>query len=101
MDPFQMALDAMFYAPGSVEASLTLPGEQPLIVRGIPSRPSEELDLGQGAIVADTFTIMLRRSEVAQPHGGALTIGDESFSITGEPRIDVEGITWTCELEPA
>jgi hypothetical protein len=103
VDPFVMAIDAQFRAPGSVAADYragggTLP---PVPVRIIRSRPDQIERFAGFQIDVQTETFEVRRSDVMQPAiGDVMIIGSERFAVSIEPQIDVEGLSWIMLAEP-
>lgn len=110
-DPFQAALEAQFFAPGS-SAALYVPVAGPLVpTRAIRSQPDQQVAFGAGQVVLASNEFQLMRSEIANPaEGDAIQLVDDAglpvpaghFRITSEPMLDVEGLSWTCgaEIEP-
>lgn len=98
-----MALGALHSAPGSVAAVFTPSGGQPIDLRVVSSQESREASLrGGGRVIRDTNVVEIRRSDVAALRkGDALTIGRDNFRLSEGARLDVEGLTWICPLEPA
>ena len=98
-----MALDAQYHAPGSMAAAF-LPAIGPAPqepVRVIRSQADEEIAFGDADAVAQSGTILVRMSEVADPVAGdvfGLETG-EQLRVVGAPRTDVEGLEWTCAVE--
>ncbi len=112
MDPWQMALDAMFIGPGSAAAVFVRTGEPPRVVRVIQGRPDRTTGFADGQTILGTNQFEIRRSDVAEPlqHDvvvvGAViendaAVGGERFSLLGEAMLDLEGLTWTIGAEPA
>jgi hypothetical protein len=99
-DPFATALAALHLSAGSVAATFTPKGGAPTGIRVIRGQPSEQVAYGAGSVVLDTNAVQIMRSDVADPTGGMIQIGSEIFAVQGGPTLDVEGITWTCQLEP-
>ncbi|MFC3579125.1 head-tail joining protein [Sphingomonas hylomeconis] len=111
MDPFAAALDALFIAPGSV-AAVYASGDgsaPPTGVRTIRDQRTEEMPIGSGPVPTNLNLLLLRRSEVAVPAAGdrlqvgnfvGVAPGDPLFEIMGEPWLDTEGLTWSCEMRP-
>ncbi|WP_271300641.1 head-tail joining protein [Sphingomonas sp. CV7422] len=101
MDPFAAALDALFYAPGSA-AAVYIPEHGPIReIRVIRSQPDVEARFGDSQIIQATNLFEIRMSEVDRPaHGAQLFIGDEVYSIQGDGKLDLEGLTWTVGAEP-
>lgn len=98
VDPFALALDALFYAPGSADA-VYQPASGPSVpIRVIRSAPDRETRFGDGRILNNAGTVLeLRRSEVPNPTSGeSVMIGGETFQIFGDPVLDIERIGWTC-----
>ena len=95
-------MDATFAAFG-VEALYTPAGGEPVSVRVIASRPDTIVGFGETRIRAETATLELRASEVANPRpDDQLTIGGETFVIQGEPeRRDPDRLVWTLDVRPA
>ncbi len=110
-DPFATALDALFSAPGSVAAVyVTASDGLPTAVRTIRDQASEDMPIGSRSVPVDANLLLIRRSEVARPATGDtiitgtfadVAIDDPAFNIVGEPSLDVEGLTWSCEMIPA
>jgi hypothetical protein len=111
MDPFAAALDALFDAPGSAAAVYVPVEGSPVAVRVIRSQPDALTGFGDGRVIMATNIIEVRKSEVSYPDrrdylaiGGDLVdgvvSGGDLFSISEEPRLDVEGLTWTLGVEP-
>lgn len=97
MDPFAVALDAQFFAPGSSEAVyIPVSGPPPADpIRVIRSQPDEEVRFGDGSVIQGTNLFLIRRSEVAAPQKGGKIISDgATFTLRGEAMLDVEGLTW-------
>jgi len=56
---------------------------------------------GSAQVLPASNTFEIRASEVAAPElGDLLECADETFAISIEPLLDVEGLTWTCAAEP-
>jgi len=101
MDPFAAALDALFYAPGSAAAVYIPEHGFPREIRVIRSQPDADAQFGDSQIIQATNLFEIRKSEVDRPaHGARLMIGDDVYSIQGDGRLDVEGLTWTVGAEP-
>lgn len=97
-DPFVIALDALFRAPGSVVATFAPAVGDPFEVRVIRDNGREVQD----SVIMDTEAVQIRRSEVARPAAGdRIEFADEAFTIQSPPQLDRERLTWTCLLEPA
>lgn len=100
-DPFASALDAIFSGPGSEAADhvsrhgVITPG-----VRVIRSKGDRDIRFGDGPMIAADCRVDIRRNEIAEPiEGDRLFIGTEEIMLTGEPMLDVEGLTWTIGYE--
>jgi hypothetical protein len=71
---------------GGIDAVYTPAGGEPAPVRVIVSRPDTIVGFGETRIHAETATIEVRASKVANPRpGDQLTIGAETFVLQGEP----------------
>lgn len=114
VDPFALALDALFHAPGSADAIYyPADGSPARAIRVIRSAPDRDIAFGQGRALDNTGTSLeLRRSEAANPKNGdiiaidgALTegvaVGEQVFKLFGDPVLDLERITWTCGANEA
>lgn len=104
-DPFASALGPLFRAPGSVAA--VYDGR---LIRVIRSQPTVDMQLPNMMLVADSNIVMVQRTDApAIRDGETIRLGnfsgvgdhDPLFEVTGEPRLDLEGLTWTCELGQA
>lgn len=112
-DPFALALDALFMAPGSASAIYRPAGGSPVSIRVIRSAPDRETQFGQGRVINNAGTFFeLRRSEVADPQDGdsiviegsivdGQIVGGEAFTLFGDPVLDLERIGWTCSANAA
>ncbi len=119
-DPFALALDALFMAPGSASAIYQPAGGSPVSIRVIRSAPDRETQFGQGRVINNAGTFFeLRRSEVADPQDGdsiviegsivdgqivivdGQIVGGEAFTLFGDPVLDLERIGWTCGANAA
>jgi hypothetical protein len=100
-DPFAAAMDAMFQAPGSENATY-IPSSGPAVpIRVIRSRPDGLARFGDALILPAADAFEIRRSDVAAPAvGDVVAIAAGGFAISIEPIGDVEGLTWTCGAEP-
>lgn len=97
-----MALGKLHAAAGSVAAVFTPIGGEAVEIRVIREQATGEVPFSDTVIPADTNIVSMQRSDVARPlRGDALSIGGEDFVIDGEPRLDIEGLSWSCELIPA
>lgn len=113
MDPFALALDALFMAPGSAAAVFQPADGVPVNVRVIRSAPDRDTGFGQGRVIDNAGTILeLRRSDVESPQPGDFVViggeivdgqvtGGEAFTLFGDPVLDLERIGWTCGATPA
>jgi len=109
VDPFAMALDALFIGPGSLAAIYTAQDAEPLPIRVIRSQASEDLTIGGQPLPTATNIVLIRRADVAAPEAGdvvqigsfaAVAASDPAFDLAGMPELDVEGLTWSLELLP-
>lgn len=92
------ALDALFQAPGSDDATYIPVSGSPHVIRTI--RRQRWMDVGtvrpHAVAVGSVFDI--RRSEVQEPAvGDALLVAGKLFGIVVPPELDVEGLTWMCD----
>lgn len=97
MDPFALALDALFSAPGSKEVTY-YPKDGPgrVGVRVILGQPDQTVGFGGQQIIEATNVFEIRVSDVAMPaKGDVVVIGPATYKLLGEPMLDVEGLTWT------
>ncbi|KQM92227.1 hypothetical protein ASE70_15040 [Sphingomonas sp. Leaf22] len=98
-----MALDAQYHAPGSMAAAFRPAGGDflPDPIRVIRSMADEDIGFGDTAAVARSGQILVRVSEIAIPITGDLfgIETGEQLRVVGTPRIDLEGLEWTCAVE--
>jgi hypothetical protein len=102
MDPFALALDALFSAPGSKEVTY-YPKDGPgrAGVRVIFGQPDKAVGFGEQQIIEGTNVFEIRVSDVSMPaKGDIVVIGDVTYKLLGEPMLDVEGLTWTIGGSP-
>jgi hypothetical protein len=72
-------------------------------VRVIARRPDTIVGFGETRIHAETASIEVRASEIANPRpGNQLTVGGQTFVVQGEPeRRDPDRLVWTVDVRPA
>lgn len=112
MDPFAAALDALFSAPGSAAAVYQPSGGVPRAVRIILSNPEDDVNYGGGRARIRGKVVEIRRVDAPAAKSGdviaigativdgAIVGGDPMLTIAGEPRGDIEGLTWFCGTDP-
>jgi hypothetical protein len=109
MDPFADALDAIFTAHGSLSAIYIPAAGDIASVRTIRDQKTEEVVFGSRDAPVEANLLLLRRSQVERPAAGdqiqvgnfvAVVPTDPLFVIMGEPWLDTEGLTWSCEMRP-
>jgi hypothetical protein len=103
-DPFVAALDALFSSAMAVDAIYDAPDAPLLPVRAIRSQPSQVSQFGNMQVALASEAVEVRRSEIAMPAPGSVfTIGADRLVMPEhlQPLSDVEGLTWTCWVEPA
>jgi hypothetical protein len=101
MTVFQSAVDATFAAFG-IDAVYTPAGGEPVPVRVIARRPDTIVGFGETRIHAETATLELRASQVANPRPDDQVIVDgQTFVLQGEPvRRDPDRLVWTLDTRP-
>jgi hypothetical protein len=109
-DPFQTALEAIFAGPGSSAASfLPAGGGAAIATRVIRGGPDVRTAFGEGRLVMRSDQVQLMRAAVPAPAEGdavrllddaGTPVADGAFLLASEPMIDLEGLTWTCDLQP-
>jgi hypothetical protein len=102
MTVFAGAVDATFAAFG-IDAVYTPAGDESVSVRVIARRPDAIVGFGDTRIHAETATVEVRASEVANPRpGDQLTLGSVTFVVQGEPeRRDPDRLVWTLDTRAA
>jgi RNase P/RNase MRP subunit p29 len=103
MDPFAMALDVLFYAPGSDEAFYTPKGgaERAEPIRVIRGQPDRAVGFAGQQVIEGTNVFEIRKSDVAVPaRGDVVRIGGNRFKLLGEAMDDVEGLSSTIGGSP-
>ncbi len=103
MTAFAAAMDAIFGDPNmAVDATWYPAGGAPQPVRVIRKAPDEVTAFGAAQILSETTLVDARVSEMANPKpGDGIGIGNDNFTIQGEPKRDRDGLLWTVELVPA
>lgn len=112
VDPFQMALAALHASAGSVAAIFTPAGGAPTEINIIRDQQTREVGFGGGAVLMETNRVQIMRADAPQVRDGdALSVGNArlhadvtewtEFAIQGGCSLDVEGVTWNCNLQPA
>ena len=101
-DPFAAAAAALFRAPGSVAAIYTTKNGDTISTRAIRGQPDAVSRFGGASIVQATNGLQLLRGDVPAPQAGdQIVIGQEVLTITGEPMLDDERVSWNCTTDPA
>jgi hypothetical protein len=103
MDPFAMALDVLFYAPGSEEAFYTPKGgaERVAPIRVIRGQPDKSVGFGGGQVIEGTNVFEIRKSDVSAPSNGDIVrILTTRFKLLGQAMGDVEGLSTTIGGSP-
>jgi len=92
-------VDTTFAAFG-IDAVCTPAGGWPVSVRVIARRPDTIVGFGETRIHAETATIEVRASEVANLRpDDQLTINGETFTVQGAPeRRDPDRLVWTVDV---
>lgn len=114
LDPFAIAAAALFRAPGSIAAVYlphlydhTVGAEIPTrIIRATAEQTPGAFGSSRIVEVADVFQLLA--ADVPNPKAGdALSFTDPrtgedlTFEVYGDPILDVEGVSWTCSVNPA
>ncbi|MBW6523441.1 hypothetical protein KZ810_08010 [Sphingomonas sp. RHCKR47] len=112
-DPFAAALDALFNAPGTAAAVYQPDYGEPVAIRVIISSLEDDASYGGGQRTRMRGTVLeIRRSDAPRIRPGEIVAiggsiadgqlvgGDPVLRISGDPRGDVEGLTWFCGTEP-
>lgn len=101
-DPFASALTALFESVVAEAATYYAGGAGPgLPISVVHGQPDQEIRFGARGLIAASNLIEIQRSDVALPASGdVLELASGRFMLAGEPRLDVEGLTWTCGAEP-
>lgn len=99
MDPFAMALDALFEAPGSLSGHYSSPSLGTVPVRVVPRQSRGDVGIVRPRSVVTGAVFDLRTSEVASPLVGDVLVVDGIVrQLAFEPQIDAEGLTWACDF---
>ena len=101
-DPFATGLAALFGGPASVAADYIADGTgAPVPIRVVHGQPDQDVAFGERGIVAASNLFEIQRSAVTAPAAGdVLELASGRFVLVGEPKLDVEGLTWFCGGEP-
>ena len=99
---FAGAIDLLFTDPNiGLDAVFTAEGGAPLSVRIVSRRADDVTTFGEARLWSETTRVDLRTAEVPNPRpGDTLTLGEEVFTIQGEPVRDRERLVWTLDLRP-
>jgi hypothetical protein len=74
------------------------PGDPPLTVRVIRSRPDEALATFRSASILPTDILLVALNAVPEPAAGhSFTIGHEVLTVLGQPQRDVVHAAWRVE----
>jgi hypothetical protein len=94
-------VDVTFAAFG-IDAMYLPAGGDPVPVRVIARRPDTIVGFGETRVHAETATLEVRASEVANPRpDNQLTVDGETFVVQGEPeRRDPDRLVWTLDTRP-
>ena len=109
-NPFATALATLHASALAVAADYSVDGEDPVPIRVIASQPDAIAPFGQSSAIMATNIFSIQRSDVTEPSRAArititednppFAVGD-SFTLTGDCRLDTEGLSWMCGAEPA
>lgn len=100
-DPWSDAVDLLFAGDGSEAASFEPQGGAPYEIRVIRTTPDQQAELGGRIVVLASTQLELRRSEVPNPvDGDHVYLADQLYRLSGDPKLDDEGVTWFCGAEP-
>jgi hypothetical protein len=96
---FAGAVDATFAAFG-IDALYTPAGGEPVSVRVIAKRPDTIVGFGETRIHAETATLEVRVSEIADPRpDDQLIVDGQTLVVRGEPeRRDPDQLVWTLDV---
>jgi hypothetical protein len=99
---FAAAIDLLFTDPNIGHDALHTPaGGEARSVRVILRRADDVTTFGEARLWSETTRVDLRVAEVPNPRpGDTLTLGEEVFTIQGEPVRDRERLVWTIDLRP-
>lgn len=93
----QAALSPIYSALGE---AMTWDGQGPFQV--IIDQETAEVGFGQSAVLKQTTTLSVRKSDVDQPVPLQQVVwGARTFTLLrdAEPRLDPQGLEWTCEAK--
>ena len=97
----QRAADSLFIRLG-IPAIYTPAGGEPLAVTITRRQPDEIVDVAASRVHTATTVFQLRVAEVANPQAGdMLQVGDDTFTLQGEPVRYQHGLVWRLEVYPA
>ena len=107
MDPFSLALAAIFNGPGSDAARYVDRAGFETDIRVIFGQWSERNRFGDADLVQDGQRVELMKSQVHLPEAGDMVIiirdgaPFRSLILQGEPMLDVEGLSWAMSAQDA
>lgn len=104
MSVFEAALGRIFGNPSMAVEALWISAatSEERTLRLIRQAPDRITEFGAARFVSDTVVVDVRLSELPDPRPGDLiVIGDDSFTVQGEPMRDRERLIWTLDLRPS
>ena len=103
MNAFATAMNVIFADPNVAVGALWFAGATGpgVSVRVIRKSPDEITPFGAGRILSETTQMDARVADMPTPAPGDLiTIGAETFTLQGEPKLDRERLIWTLNTRP-
>jgi hypothetical protein len=106
-DPFAAALAVLHGSVVAAAAVYRPPAGDPVSCRVIVDRQSADADVGGRSLRLEAMVVLIQKVDVALPVvGGFVDLVDpvdletvlETHRIVAPPQLDVEGVTWACEV---
>lgn len=99
-NPFAAAVSVLHNGPGSQAGSHVAADGSITPVRLVRRGPDRASRFGDVQVYAGTHVVDVLLSQIEQPNlGDRFLVGDLDLTISVEPVLDVEGLTWTCGAE--
>lgn len=96
---FGVAVDSLFNRLGIDAVYLPNSGGDPVNIRIIAKQPDEVFNVADTRVHSESNIFDIKVSDIASPIAGdKIQINTDIFTIYGEPKKDLHGITWQLEI---
>ncbi|OSM04148.1 head-tail joining protein [Magnetofaba australis] len=98
MNPFEMAVDAVFASFGVAATYTPANGDPATEITVLAKRPDEVVGFGETRIAAEISLFEIRASDIANPQGGdVITLNSIDYTVQGAPTRGTERLVWVVD----